>query len=277
MTRTQRQNQTLGSLFFGRHFAPLLFCYFSKYKKNCTTMKKYLLAFSLLSIFIISHATKLETFFNDTDAFMKKYVKNGLVNYSAVKANKTDIQNLVTQIETMSVGKSANARAEAFYINSYNVLVINAIAKQYPVKSPMDIDGFFDKKKHKIADEYLTLNDIENIKLRKEYSDARLHFVLVCAAKGCPKITNFAYEPDKLDAQLETQTKKALNDPNFIRVKTSSKLVLISEIFKWYKDDFISTNNHQDFITFLNKYRSEKISNALKVDFYPYNWQLNAL
>ncbi len=240
-------------------------------------MKKYSLTLSFVFIFIFSKATKLDQFFEDTDAFMKKYVKSGLVNYAGVKANKTDMQNLVDQIEDMPVGKSANVRTEAFYINAYNVLVINAVVKQYPVKSPLDIDGFFDKKKHKIAEEYLTLNDIENEKLRKEYNDARLHFVLVCAAKGCPQITNFAYTPDKLESQLEMQTKKALNDPDFIRVKTSSKLVLLSEIFKWYRGDFISTDNNQDYITFLNKYRTDKINNALKVDFYPYNWQLNAL
>lgn len=240
-------------------------------------MKKHLLAFSFLFLFLISKANKLETFFNDTDAFMKKYVKNGLVNYPAIKSNKADIQHLVTQIETMSVGKSPRARAEAFYINSYNILVISAIVKHFPVKSPMDIDGFFDINKHKIADEFLTLNDIENVKLRKEYNDARLHFVLVCAAKGCPKITNFAYEPNKLDAQLETQTKKAINDSNFIRVKTSSKLVLISELFKWYKSDFITGEDKQAYLDFLNKYRTEKISSNLKVDFYPYNWQLNVL
>lgn len=245
--------------------------------KNLTTMKKYIITLGLIALCFASQATKLDQFFEDTEAFLKKYVKNGLVNYAAVKANKSDIQHLVEQIETMPVGKSANARIEAFYINSYNVLVIQAIAKQYPVKSPLDIDGFFDKKKHKIAEEYLTLNDIENVKLRKEYGDARLHFVLVCAAKGCPKITNFAYRPEKLESQLETQTKKAINDPDFIRVKTGSKLVLISEIFKWYKSDFIATDNNQDFITYLNKYRNEKINTEMKVDFYPYNWQLNAL
>ena len=240
-------------------------------------MKKQILIIGLLFSVLLAQATKLDLFFQDTDAFLKKYVKNGAVNYAAVKANKADIQKLIVEIEEMPVGKNPNVRSEAFYINAYNILVIQAIAKQYPVKSPMDIDGFFDKKKHKIAEEYLTLNDIENEKLRKDYSDARLHFALVCAAKGCPKITNFAYVPDKLDAQLESQTKKAINDVTFIRVKTSSKLVLVSEIFKWYKGDFITGNDNQALLDFLNKYRTDKISSTLKVDFYPYNWQLNAL
>ena len=173
----------------------------------------------------------------------------------------------------------ANERTEAFYINAYNIIVIHNVVKLYPIKSPLDVDGFFDKKKHKIANEYLTLNDIENEKLRKVYNDPRIHFVLVCAAKGCPQLGTEAIKPATISQQLDARTKIAINDPLFIRVKTSSNLVLVSEIFKWYKVDFIKGENFQDLIAFINKYRKEgtAVSTKLKVDFYPYNWTLNKL
>jgi hypothetical protein len=42
---------------------------------------------------------------------------------------------------------------------------------------------------------------------------------LVCGAIGCPPLINEAYLPNTLEAQLETQTKIALNE-NFIKVNT---------------------------------------------------------
>lgn len=61
--------------------------------------------------------------------------------------------------------------------------------------------------------------------------------MLVCGAIGCPPIINAAYKPETLENQLQQQTKKALNNPNFIKVE--GKTVLVSEIFKWYKEDFV--------------------------------------
>ena len=39
----------------------------------------------------------------------------------------------------------------------------------------------------------MTLNDLENERLRKPYNDPRIHFALVCAAKGCPGLSREAY------------------------------------------------------------------------------------
>lgn len=239
-------------------------------------MKRYILPFVLVLLALQVQATKLDIFFQQTDTFLKKYVKNGLVDYASIKKNKGELQKLIDQVEVMSVS-GANSRSASFYINSYNLLVIHNIVKLYPLKSPLDVEGFFDKKSHKIANEYITLNDIENKKLRAVYNDPRHHFVLVCAAVGCPKITTYAYTPQNLEKKLNTRTKVAINDAKFIRVKPNSNLVLISEIFKWYKGDFIKGDDNQAFIEFLNKYRydDKKISTDLKVDFYPYNWNLN--
>jgi hypothetical protein len=95
----------------------------------------------------------------------------------------------------------------------------------------------------------------------------------VCGANGCPPITNFAYTPENLEQQLEQQTKLAINNPDFIKVNVKSKKVEISQIFEWYKEDFISTKS--SYIDFLNKYKSEPIPTNFKVAFYTYDWSLN--
>jgi hypothetical protein len=77
--------------------------------------------------------------------------------------------------------------------------------------------------------------------------------------------------PTKLDSQLERQTKKALNNNNFIKV--SKNKVAFSEIFKWYKEDFVTNGNE---LQFLNIYRTDKVSEDAKITYYSYDWRLNS-
>lgn len=78
--------------------------------------------------------------------------------------------------------------------------------------------------------------------------------------------------PNTLDKQLDAQTRIALNNDTFIKVNAKKKRVKLSEIMKWYKEDFTQNGNEIDFI---NKYREEKIAEKSKIGYYPYNWKLN--
>lgn len=69
--------------------------------------------------------------------------------------------------------------------------------------------------------------------------EARFHFVLVCAAIGCSPIVTKAYRPETLEKQLQEQTVKAMNSPDFVKVEKDK--VLLSELMKWYEKDFSQT------------------------------------
>lgn len=175
----------------------------------------------------------------------------------------------------MNLQGSSSDSKKAFFINAYNLLVIQAVINQYPVKSVMDKPGFFDKTIHLVAGEKLTLNDLEKKKLLQPYQDARLHFVLACAAVSCPLLANFAYTPNDLNNQLTTRTGLALNNNSFIRVSKKDQKVQVSKIFDWYKTDF--TGNNQPVLTFINTYRTDKIPANYQVSYYEYDWALNKL
>ena len=107
--------------------------------------------------------------------------------------------------------------------NILDEVVIKGIIENYPVKSPLDIKGLFDKTTYAVGGKKITLNDIEHKLLRAQFNnDPRFHFVLVCAGLGCPPIIAEAYMPNTLDAQLTRQTKIALNSDNFIKVPLNS-------------------------------------------------------
>lgn len=231
---------------------------------------KTLIMMLLALVFQLGFSQNTDAFFKSADQFFNNNVKDGKVAYKAIHLNQDELNNLVKMIGALSLSNANANTKQAFYINAYNVLVVKGIIDNYPIKSPLDKSGFFDKISYEVSGESLTLNDIENKKLRAQFGDARFHFVLVCGAIGCPPLINSAYFPSRLDSQLQTQTEIALNNPNFIKVKKNK--VQLSEIFKWYKEDFIKDGNELEYI---NQFRGEKIQLDAKVSYYPYNWSLN--
>ncbi len=213
-------------------------------------------------------------FFDMADAFFKKYVVGNGVDYERLKEDPSELIEVLKIADNADLSPVEAQEKKAFYINVYNLTVIKSILLNYPIAQPTDVPGFFDKEKHKIAGEYMTLNHLENEIIRPVYKDPRIHFVLVCGAKGCPPITNFAYQAYRLDEQMDMQTKKALNDPNFIRYNSSNKQLQLSQIFEWYAEDFGKSN--QRVISYLNEYRTQAIPPEARVTYYPYDWTLNS-
>jgi hypothetical protein len=228
---------------------------------------------AIIAIILFSsagHAEINSQFFDDVHNFLGSVVTNGKVDYEAAKSS-ADLKNLVDYISTADVSGDDDMTKQAFYINAYNLIVINEAAKAYPLETLNEISGFFDRKDHTIAGQQYTLNSFEKDFLLKEYKDPRYHFVLVCGALGCPPITNFAYTPILLEQQLDRQTKQALNNPRFIQ--TGDGRIGLSQIFDWYRSDF--GGNKKAVIQYINGYRDNDLSTASKLYYYDYDWAIN--
>lgn len=215
----------------------------------------------------------LSIFFTAANSFLQRNVANGLVNYNNIKADKTELNALVQKIANADLSGTTDAEKQAFYINAYNILVVKQVIDNNLPKSPLDVSGFFDQVKHQVARKTLTLDQLEKTTLFGLKKDPRFHFALVCAAKGCPPITNAAYLPETLDKQLTRQTQNAMNSNAFIKIDAKGKKVLVSKIFDWYKDDF--TAGGKSVPAFINQYRTNAIPDNYKLDYYEYDWSLN--
>jgi len=209
-----------------------------------------------------------KTIYQKIDNFYKNYITSGLVDYKLVKSNVTELDALIKLIEVYSPSNDQDKKA--FLINAYNIFTIKQLIDAYPVKSPQDLKGFYDNKIFGVLGKKRSLNEIENSELRKLYKDPRLHFVLVCGALGCPPIINDAYTPENLETQLTAQTKLALNNNEFLKIEGNT--VLLSEIFKWYEEDF---TQQKKIIEFINQYREVAIPNNFTIDYYSYDWRIN--
>ncbi|MDE0771575.1 MAG: DUF547 domain-containing protein [Salibacteraceae bacterium] len=225
----------------------------------------------LLSALFLAVSLPAQDFFEKSDFFFAENVSNNKVDYKKLVANSAGLDELIDQIKKQDLTALAESDKKAFLINSYNLLVINQVIENWPTKSVMEIGGFFESNKVVIGGKKMTLNDLENKEIRTVYNDPRVHFVLVCGANGCPPIINKAYLPATLNAQLDLQTKIAMNNPNFIQVNEDGD-VKISEIFNWYKEDFLAKGN---IIEYINSYRDIPISVEQKPRYYPYDWSIN--
>lgn len=211
-----------------------------------------------------------QSFFQEADQFFKQYVENGLVKYDQIKKDKTALNDLVKKIGAFELDNASKSEQKAFYINAYNILVIHHVMANYPAEGPLKIKGFFNELKARVAGADLTLDELEKKWLFKAFPDERLHFVLVCAAMGCPPLADYAYLPEILEKQLADRTKYVLNFPAFIRV--NKDIVQVSKIFEWYEVDFLAKN--ESVLTYIDQYHTQSLRGK-KWSFYEYDWRLN--
>jgi Protein of unknown function, DUF547 len=198
---------------------------------------------------------------------------SGKVNYAGIKTNRTMLSQATQYFEENPPQSSwSNNQKLAYWINAYNLYTIELVVDNYPVASIKDIavGKPWDKKFINLAGKTLSLNDIENNIIRKEFNEPRIHFAVNCASISCPKLLNKAYTADNLNALLESQAKRFINDNSMNTLGSTS--VEISNIFDWYKVDFIKSGT---VIDYLNKYAETSINSNAKISFKEYNWNLN--
>ena len=179
--------------------------------------------------------------------------EKGLVNYSGLKSSPEELDSYLEQLSAITTAEYEAATSEeklAFWMNAYNAFTLKVIIDNYPIQPDLlksalwpknsikHIDNAWDQKVFKVEDQHFSLNDIEHKIIRKEFDEPRIHVALVCAAISCPLLRTEPFYADQLDAQLEDQSRKFVNNPNNFKVE--KKTVQLSSIFKWYGKDFVS-------------------------------------
>lgn len=203
--------------------------------------------------------------------FLQKHVSHeGQVNYQAIKANDSELNNYLNLLAQNTPNDSWSKNEKlAYWINAYNAFTIKLIIDNLPLKSIKDIKNPWDQEFIQMNSEMISLNYIEHEILRN-MGEPRIHFAIVCASESCPKLRNEAYKTDELEEQLTQATKEFLNDDS--KNKISSEELELSKIFKWFSKDF---KQNGSLIDFLNSYSNIKISPDAKIDYLDYSWELN--
>lgn len=208
------------------------------------------------------------------------YVKDGLVDYSGLKSNPGNLKDYLEQTALVSKKEFDSWTGEerlAFLINLYNARTLELIIENYPVKSIKDIGsgakGPWEEPIVPLFGEIITLNTLENSIIRKNYNDPRIHFALVCAAKGCPPLLGVPYIAENLNNQLGAQTQKFLADSAKNSIDVKNKVIRLSPIFNWYMDDFSRTAGSVQ--KFIKPYYLNFPVEEFKIEYTDYDWSLN--
>jgi hypothetical protein len=220
------------------------------------------------------------------DRLLKRYVDaEGAVNYRQWKAN--DRAALTAYLAALSAVDPARLPGRndrlAFWINAYNALTIDAILDFYPIESIKDkvshLFGYnvWDDYPLAVAGRAYSLNAIEHEVLRP-MGEPRIHFAIVCASRSCPTLRREAYVAERLDAQLDDNTRGFFGAADRFRIDRAGKTVYFSPILNWFSDDFGGTNKKK--MAFAQRFvdideRNFLDTPGLSVRYLPYDWSLN--
>ncbi|MBK6306052.1 MAG: DUF547 domain-containing protein [Gemmatimonadetes bacterium] len=180
------------------------------------------------------------------DSLLRQHVRDGLVDYDAMARAPQFAAYLGTLARTRSDGWPRAERL-ALLINAYNAYTIAQVNAHNERRSIRNINksfgvvgsGAWGEKMATIGGVTLTLDEIEHERIRPVFKEPRIHFALVCAARGCPPLRAEAYRGDVLDQQLTDQAQRfLLRSPTKNRVDVAAATVYLSPIFKWYGSDF---------------------------------------
>jgi len=177
------------------------------------------------------------------DRLLRDHVSDGAVDYDAFATSRVFPAYLDSYAAFDPAGLGPPERL-AFWINAYNALTIDLINRHQERRSIRKIGGPWDIRFIRIGGRTYSLDDIEHEIIRKEFREPRIHFALVCAAKGCPPLRAEAYRGADLEAQLDDQALTFLTrTPSKNRVDVARRTAHLSPIFKFrdYERDFGGT------------------------------------
>lgn len=242
---------------------------------------------------------------------------SGLVDYGAVQSDARFQEYLFRLANTNPRELSDGNHRLAFWINAYNALAIQGVLFRFPKsrtswseRSVLDVTvpglqergkGFFQGLRFNVGGRWYTLDEIEKaVLLRKPdwiqrderlyrevgagAPDSRVHFALVCAARGCVKLRREAYEGSRVNAQLDDAVRRFAADPSRASFDLSSRSMRVSQLLDWYRADMTSPRlspHAKSVAAFLSRYvENGELARSLaedewKVGYIEYDWKLN--
>ena len=178
------------------------------------------------------------------DAIVSQHVdERGLVDYPAIAENREALDAYIQKVANAPFDQMGRNEKLALLVNAYNAFTIELILDNYQTVKDADngikaIGDPWSGRTWDIGGHEWTLNEIEHEQIRPKFKDARIHFVLVCAAIGCPPLRTEAYTADQLEQQFEDQAKYVHNHDRWFRYDRQANSVHLTELYNWYGGDF---------------------------------------
>ena len=171
------------------------------------------------------------------DELLRRYVDaDGWVDYDGLKRDEARLDRYLGSLAVAPFEAMGRDQKLALLINAYNAFTLKLILDHYPVKSIKDIpsDDRWDAVRWRIGGRVWSLNQIEHEQIRPNFVEPRIHFVLVCAAVGCPPLRDGAYRAEQLEEQLEEQTRYVHRHGTWFEFEPGSGVLRLTSLYDWY-------------------------------------------
>lgn len=211
---------------------------------------------------------------------LEKFVDaEGRVNFAAAAKDRTDLDRFVAYVYDIGPNNRpelfpTSQHVLAYHINAYNALAMHKVIETGIPQTLAGLKkvGFFVFGKVRVGGADVSLYDYEN-KVIRALGDERIHVALNCMSVGCPRLPREPFLPEKLDAQLERESKKFFNEARNVSTNDAAKTVTISEILNFFPGDFLAKS--PTLIAYVNRYRDAKVPDDYKTEFTKYDWTIN--
>lgn len=211
---------------------------------------------------------------------------NGMVDYEAWQKSAEAQAALDGYIKHLSAAKlSSGSKADrlVFFINAYNAVTIKGILREYPTSSIRNhtakLVGYniWKDLKLRVDGKKISLDAMEHQYLRK-MGEPRIHFAIVCASIGCPRLLNEAYVQSRLEEQLQLNSRAFFADSTKFKFSAPQQAIALSPILSWFGKDFGVSQAEQ--LGVIAPYvpaaaRRTLESSNVRVSYLDYDWDLN--
>ena len=206
---------------------------------------------------------------------------DGFVDYVGIAGRAAELDAYIDSLATARLDNLGRDERLALLINAYNAFTLQLILDHFPVESIRDIPSKerWDGERWLLAGETYSLNQVEHELIRPNFLEPRIHFALVCAAIGCPPLRSEAYTGERLEHQLEDQTRFTHGNERWLRYERGNATVELTALYQWYAGDFEQVAG--SVLEYVARY-DDNLAADLAAGHRPtirhldYNWSLNA-
>lgn len=243
--------------------------------------------FAVLFVSLLSASTFAQTSttspLDDWREVLASYVDEvGRTDFTALAENRAGLDRYVAwlaQNGPNTTPQSFTDRAEilAYHINAYNALAMHGVLER---DIPKNFSSFFKRasffrfRKIVVDGDETNLYDYENDVIRP-LGEPRVHFVLNCMVRSCPRLPRTAFAAHSLETDLKHLTEAFFADPKHLRIDAQRGLVMVSSILDFYTGDFVASDSPDDLLPYINQHLQDPIPANYRVGFLDYNWEVN--
>lgn len=184
----------------------------------------------------------------------------------------------------------------AYQVNAYNALLRVLIARQWPLDSPLDIQGaiepvagfgLFQAHRFQIDGKRLSLSGLEKQMRQNPAYDPRVRLLLACGGQSCPFVQAPAFRGEHWEDEVHRAIRQLLEREANLQVDTATKTIRLNPMLFIYREELTqwlaAQNPPQRFETWLDQLSpaseaiGKRLAEGYTLESAPIRWDVDRI